>query len=169
MLSHPRLRSVSAACLLLLPSLWLLQPYWSRLEELRRSDPVDQDWLRSAMVTWLVLLLTFLFKLYLDCQEKLHRAHRASQVWRRFHDLILERDNTEAIKQAIRIAQRRRRRPERAQPPARRSRVPVTCPTCQAPMRLKSARRGGMFLGCSRWPTCQGSRRPNEYVDSTGP
>ena len=38
------------------------------------------------------------------------------------------------------------------------------CPRCQAPMKLKSAHKGGQFLGCTRWPECRGSRRPYERL-----
>lgn len=37
----------------------------------------------------------------------------------------------------------------------------VTCPLCDAEMTFKRARAGGFFHGCSRYPLCRGSRRPN--------
>ena len=36
----------------------------------------------------------------------------------------------------------------------------VTCPLCEAEMTFKRARAGGFFYGCSRYPLCRGSRRP---------
>ena len=36
--------------------------------------------------------------------------------------------------------------------------VTVICPLCTNIMRLKPARRGGWFYGCSEWPACNGYR-----------
>ena len=57
--------------------------------------------------------------------------------------------------------------PEMTEPPlpAPTPRAPeaprVTCPLCEAEMTFKRARAGGFFHGCSRYPLCRGSRRPN--------
>jgi hypothetical protein len=44
------------------------------------------------------------------------------------------------------------------------------CPKCAdaRPMKYRSARRGGFFWGCARYPACDGTRRPFER-SSTGP
>lgn len=39
--------------------------------------------------------------------------------------------------------------------------VKITCPMCNAPMRLRNGKRG-QFYGCSRYPNCTGTR---DYID----
>jgi DNA topoisomerase-1 len=43
--------------------------------------------------------------------------------------------------------------------------VNETCPECGAPMKLRNSRRG-MFLGCSKYPKCRGTREaPPEILE----
>ena len=39
---------------------------------------------------------------------------------------------------------------------------PSGCPVCGGPMVFRSARRGGVFRSCARWPECEGTRRPHD-------
>jgi DNA topoisomerase-1 len=58
-------------------------------------------------------------------------------------------------------------------PPPPKKAVPAvevheTCPECGAPMKLRPGRRG-LFLGCSKYPKCKGTREaPPELLDGTG-
>jgi DNA topoisomerase-1 len=46
--------------------------------------------------------------------------------------------------------------------------VSETCPECGAPMKLRPGRRG-LFLGCSKYPKCKGTREaPPELLGGTG-
>lgn len=38
---------------------------------------------------------------------------------------------------------------------------PPPCPKCGSGMGVRRAHKGGFFLGCSRYPKCNGSRRPS--------
>ena len=57
------------------------------------------------------------------------------------------------------------------------SQVSASCPTCDAPMVLRTARRGrnagGKFWGCTKFPGCRGTRdvgdHPGEVIDVTKP
>jgi DNA topoisomerase-1 len=58
-------------------------------------------------------------------------------------------------------------------PPAKKTpdvEVSETCPQCGAPMKLRRSRRG-YFLGCSKYPKCEGTREPSpellEQVEAT--
>ncbi len=50
--------------------------------------------------------------------------------------------------------------------------VRETCPTCDAPMKLRPG-RGGYFLGCSKYPKCKGTREASpeilEQIMAVGP
>ena len=44
--------------------------------------------------------------------------------------------------------------------------VNESCPDCGSPMKLRPSRRGGYFLGCSKYPKCKGTREaPPELLE----
>jgi len=48
--------------------------------------------------------------------------------------------------------------------------VSETCPDCGSPMKLRPSRRGGYFLGCSKYPKCKGTREaPPELLEQLQP
>lgn len=42
------------------------------------------------------------------------------------------------------------------------SQITYICPLCDYEMKLKRARKGGWFYGCSQWPNCNGSRNKSD-------
>lgn len=62
--------------------------------------------------------------------------------------------------------------PAAESPPDADARGVPSCPQCQAPMKLHTAKRGrnkgGRFWGCSRYPQCPGTRAVGDESASTG-
>ena len=48
--------------------------------------------------------------------------------------------------------------PLKPEPPPKKGTQPVPCPRCNSFLLQRSARRGGWFWGCPRWPECRGTR-----------